>query len=335
MMVELWTRQREMVDDNENDVMNTDRYEESAVQLAWLGWEDLLSVQLHAGSELIPTVSGIGNWLAHEILASPGFSSWFPPPRLISHFLVVNSTITKEHEVKSSLCMSPSHDQVLTPSTANTEFGIHWVQHTLSTAYTTYCIIPRSTVSHSQPVSHLSADHVLLNFLHSHNYKLTNEYSLSSHHTSLPNYRLQIDHLQVLLQSRSIMASKCISRLHRSQPTSVSPFSLDCSLKVCTIMASKCISANSLDCSLQVHIHTRLITASKRISKLTPLRHPSSHDHRLQTRTIATSVCIIWYTRSQCGTTVELTCRQPIIKTPPHLAWHRMGILEKEQFWLK
>jgi hypothetical protein len=32
---------------------------------------------------------------------------------------------------------------------------------------------------------------------------------------------------------------------------------------------------------------------------------------------------------------VELEGRQPIINTPPHLAWHPKGILEKEQFWLE
>ena len=64
-------------------------------------------------------------------------------------------------------------------SRVNTEYSIHRVQHTPCTAYTEYCIHhvinPRSTVSRSLPVSHLSADHVVLNSLHSHNYKLTNE----------------------------------------------------------------------------------------------------------------------------------------------------------------
>jgi len=48
------------------------------------------------------------------------------------------------------------------------------------TAYTAYCIMPTPTVSRSQPVSHLLADHVVLNSLHSHHYELSNEYSLSS-----------------------------------------------------------------------------------------------------------------------------------------------------------
>jgi len=39
-----------------------------------------------------------------------------------------------------------------TLNTAYTEYSIHRVQHTLSSAYTAYCIFPRSTVPRSQPV---------------------------------------------------------------------------------------------------------------------------------------------------------------------------------------
>jgi len=166
------------------------------------------------------------------------------------------------------LSISPCHNQELTPSTAYTKYRIHWAQNTPSTAYTAYCIIPRSTVSHSQPVPQLSADHVFLNSLNSHNYKLTNEYSLRSLRASLPNYCLQIDCLLVLLESRSIMASKCISKLARSQPLGVSLFSHDHGLHVCTITAAKCISTlawsrspNSLHRGLQGHLQTCLITA--------------------------------------------------------------------------
>jgi len=44
MMVELWTRKREMGDEDENDMENTNGYEKSRVRHAWLGWEDLVSV---------------------------------------------------------------------------------------------------------------------------------------------------------------------------------------------------------------------------------------------------------------------------------------------------
>jgi len=94
MMVELWTRKREMGDEDENDMEDTSGYEKSGVRLAWLGIEDLVSVWLPAGSGLVPAVSGMINWLAHESLLSPSFLWWFPPPRLISLFLVLNSTVT-------------------------------------------------------------------------------------------------------------------------------------------------------------------------------------------------------------------------------------------------
>jgi len=155
-------------------------------------------------------------------------------------------------------------------SGVNTKYSIHRAQRTPSTAYTTYCIIPTSTVSRSQPVFHIPADPVVLNCVHSHNCELTNEWSLSSRHTSLPNYHPQIDSLQILLQPRSIMASKWISKFALSRPPSA--------------------SLNLLKQCLQVYLRTISITASKCISKLTPLRPSSSQDHgkavHLQTRSI-------------------------------------------------
>jgi len=68
MMVELWTRKIKMVDDVKNHSEDPSRYEESGVQLAWLGWEDLVSVLWHTGSELVPAVLGMVNWLANDIL---------------------------------------------------------------------------------------------------------------------------------------------------------------------------------------------------------------------------------------------------------------------------
>jgi len=132
-------------------------------------------------------------------------------------------------------------------------------------------MIPRSTVSHSQPVSHLSAD--VLNSLHSHNSKLTNEQSLSCCRASL-----QIDRLKVL-RSRSIMACKFISKLVRSQPPSASPDSIDHVLKVHlqprSITASMLARSRppiaspiSLDHGLKVHLKTRSIMAPRGITKL-------------------------------------------------------------------
>jgi len=74
MMVELWTRKREMGDEDENDMEDTSGYEKSGVRLAWLALEDLVSVLVPTRSGLVPAVSGMGNWVEHEILWSPSFS---------------------------------------------------------------------------------------------------------------------------------------------------------------------------------------------------------------------------------------------------------------------
>jgi hypothetical protein len=157
---------------------------------------------------------------------------------------VLNSTITYEHKVKSSLSICPCPNHELTPSAS----------------YTKYSIIPRSKVSHSQPFSHLSAD-VVLNSLHSLNYKLTDEKSLSCHRASH-----QIDRLQVLLPSHSIIAWKCITKLAQSQPESA--------------------SLNSLNLGFQLHLQTRLIMASECISEFSHTRSPiafrNSLDHGLK-----------------------------------------------------
>jgi len=68
MMVELWTRQREMGDEDENDLEDTVGYEQSGVRLAWLGCEDHVWVLVRARSGLVPAVSGMVNWLPHNIL---------------------------------------------------------------------------------------------------------------------------------------------------------------------------------------------------------------------------------------------------------------------------
>jgi len=59
MMVELWTRKREMGDEDEKDMEDTSGEENSGVRLASLGWADLVSVLVRAGSGLVPAVSGM------------------------------------------------------------------------------------------------------------------------------------------------------------------------------------------------------------------------------------------------------------------------------------
>ena len=102
------------------------------------------------------------------------------------------------------------------------------------------------------------------------------------------------DHgLQVNLQTRTIMASKCISKVARSQPSSV--------------------SLTLHDHGLQVYLQSRSIMAFKLAPTLPWSASLSSLNHGV----------------------VELEGMQPIINTPPHVAWHPMGISEKERFELE
>jgi hypothetical protein len=90
---------------------------------------------------------------AYRLVSSTSFSSSSP----ITLFLVHNSTIIAEHKVKSSLSISPCHDHELAPSIAYTEYSIHRVQHTPSTASIQDCLYS----------------------VHSHDYELTPECSFN------------------------------------------------------------------------------------------------------------------------------------------------------------
>jgi len=103
----------------------------------------------------------------------------------------------------------------MAPYRVNTEYSIHWVLHYTCTAYTEYCIIPRSTVNRSQQLTHLSSlmsqfvsDLVVINSLLSDDVDWTTQSSVSSCSPSILISHLQIDHLNVLIQSRSITATK-------------------------------------------------------------------------------------------------------------------------------
>ena len=88
------------------------------------------------------------------------------------------------------------------------------------------------------------------------------------------------------LQTRSIIASKCISTLARSWPPSASPSSLNHGLQVHLwvhlITRSSSASLNSLDHDLGVHLWVQSITASKRISTYTRLPHLSASPNLLE-----------------------------------------------------
>ena len=67
-MLELWTRKGVMGDEDENDMEDMSGWEESGVWLAGMRLENPVSVLLATGLGLVSAVSGMLNWLAHDIL---------------------------------------------------------------------------------------------------------------------------------------------------------------------------------------------------------------------------------------------------------------------------
>jgi len=78
-----------------------------------------------------PNLPGHTPDFSYSLISSTLFSSSSP----ISLFLMHNSTIIAEHNVKSSISISPFHDSELTLCMPYTKCNIHRVQHTLCTAY--------------------------------------------------------------------------------------------------------------------------------------------------------------------------------------------------------
>jgi hypothetical protein len=61
MIVELWRRKRDMQHEDENDVEDTSRGEKSGEQIDGFGWEDIMLVTLHGGSELVSAIAEMIN----------------------------------------------------------------------------------------------------------------------------------------------------------------------------------------------------------------------------------------------------------------------------------
>jgi len=224
------------------------------------------------------------DWLTHESVLCPKFSWWFLPYALISLFLVLNSTITEKHEVKSSLSISPCHDQQLTLSPAYTEYCIHRILHHPRI----YCFpLPASLSSLSRPCFTQFSPFAVLQ---------VNQWIESQLPSRLPpelppadwpppsTPPISHDHgLQLHLHTPSITTSNCILKLAPLRPPGLHHHAVQVHRHTCSITASKCISKitqlqppSSHDHGLQVHLHSHLVTASKCISKLAWLRPRSA-----------------------------------------------------------
>jgi len=209
----------------------------------------------------------------------------------------------------------------------------HRVQHTPSTASTQDCLsslhfhhyelTPESSFSfrrtslHDRPPSAGSPWELKgqVTLSHSHGCELTNWWIESNHPvrrpSTAPKYSsnlarsrppsaspISLNHgLQVHLQTRSITASKCISKLARLLPASSHEHRLQVHLQARSITILECISKftrslhpsvspNMLGYRLQVHLQTHSITASEYISEFTWSSFPGAPQialkHRLQ-----------------------------------------------------
>jgi len=174
---------------------------------------------------------------SYPLVSCTLFSSSSP----ISLFVVHNSTIIAEHYVKSSLSISPCHDHELTPSTS-----IHWVQHTLSTAYTQDCLCS----------------------LHSHDYKSTPECSFSfwraSLHDQLPSASLPWELKDIVTLSHSHICESTKWWLESQHPACCPSSASKYSSNLARSRPPKCISKlarsrppSSHGHHLQVHLQTR------------------------------------------------------------------------------
>jgi len=240
------------------------------------------------------------NWLAHKIPLSPSFSWWFPP--VPSHLSL--SCPQFDHHLRTQSYVIPLYLS-MPWSKVSTEYSIHRLQYTLSTTYTAYCIIPRSTVSRSQASLSCLGRSCCTQFSTFEQLRVT-QWIESELPSCLPAELAHPDWpppgtppfsldrgLHVHLQTRFITASKCISELSRLRP----PSSHYHGLQVCTITASNCTSKLAwwrppsaspipLDYGLQVHLQTCSITAFKGIANLArsgpPSASPISLDYSLQ-----------------------------------------------------
>jgi len=209
--------------------------------------------------------------ISHMHLYPPHHSHLPPPSLSFSSTTLPSLQNTKfSHPSLSLHVMIMSWHQVQhTPSTR-----IHWVQHTLSTAFTKDCLsslhsqdyksTPECSFSflpaslHDRPPSASSPWELYgrVTFSHSHSCESTNWWIESQHPVRCPStasislsrlVRLRPlsshDHgLQVHLQTHTISACKCISNLARSKQPSVSLNPHDYGHQTCSITDFKCNS---------------------------------------------------------------------------------------------
>jgi len=278
-MVEWWTTERDMEDDDENDTEGTSIYQKSGVQLGWLGLADLIWVSVRSGLRLYPDISGMVQFaptcysLTSQFLMMIALNFSFPQSQLYYHLSTRSWFI--------SLYLS------IPRSWVNTEHSIHKVLH----HPTIDCLAcPASLPS---LISLWILFYSTLDIPKIRSFQITklsapvmppSRSTCSTLTTTKYSWNFTRSWPQLDIQYCWIMALECISRLGGWWPQSAFISSRDLSLHVplqtCLIMVLKCIlklvqswlpsaSLSFLNLGLQLHLQTYLIIASHCISKLT------------------------------------------------------------------
>jgi hypothetical protein len=242
------------------------------------------------------------------------------PSAFISLILVVNSIITSQYYVQSSLSKSPFHYWELTPRTAYTKYSIHHAQHSLSTASSAdwqphAALLPASLSSLYIPCcSYISTfpqlrvnqwiDSQLLSRLllelSPQNSVLSCTPPILLHHVLYMYFKTRsITAIKytlswpssVYFQICSIMTCKCITILAWLWPPSSHDYHLQMDHLTPWILCSKF----ALSSSPSVYLQTYTISASKYISKLAQIQAPrvsrTLYDFTLETTTFMGLVC--------------------------------------------
>jgi len=303
-MVELSTRKREIREDGGNHHEKLE-LREFHVRVNWPSPIRQVRLLIRWGITpirgLLYTIRQVVSLIYHSHSYLPYRSHLHPPSLSLSSTTLPSS---QEHNVKSSFSISPFHHHELTLSAAYTEYRIHQGL-AVASSFSPFRVDPKCTFSfwhtslqidRHQPVLHKSfKDKVTMS--HSHGCELTNWWieSRQAVHQPPPSTRpISLDHsLQVHLQTRSVTASECISKLAWSRPPGAFLSSLDHTpqvhLQTRSIMASKCISRlrSITACKFarssppSAYLPTCSITAFKCISKYARLPPPSASSKSL------------------------------------------------------
>ena len=356
VMPQLRTRKKEMWGDGTN-------YHEK-LRLQRISWESQFTIPDMAGMRHNMTCNNTNTRSSKPNQASR--TADFASPLISSTSF---SSSSPSLSFSSTTLPSSPHTQLSHPSLflSGRIMSWHYVPHPMSTVSTQDCTsslhsheikswplnvelassVPPYTIYCPQRAPHESSNveltHWRIEFQHPPQCPLTTSKYSSNLTQSCPSSLSpnSLDHgPQAHLHSRSIMASKFISRLPRLRPASFHDQSLEVHLHIRSITASKCISPNFLHHGLQVHLQTYSIMASRCISRVAGLRPATSHNHvpqlHLQTRSITISEWIPKFSPSWPPSVSPKTLDYPLqvhLQTCSIMALECISEFPQSSFW--